>query len=119
MAFEMLQTVVGMAVIDADFRSAILNGSRRHAIERFDLSHEETAALMSIQAKTLDQFAGELDQWIMQQLNRFEPPPLDLPAHPRTSPRESKPLKASAPVSRRPGLRTPVSVPASDRLLEI
>ncbi len=105
MAFEMLQAVVGTALIDSDFRRAILNGSRRSAIERFDLSHVETAAVMSIQAETLEQFARQLDQWIMKQENRLEPPALNLPPLMPVSPRESKAQMAAAPLDKESRLR--------------
>jgi hypothetical protein len=102
MAFEMLQAVVGTAVIDSDFRKAILSGSRHSAIHRFDLSREETDAVMSIHADTLAQFAGQLDQWIMKQQNRLEPMALDLPPLAPGSPRESVGQKELAPIDTRP-----------------
>ena len=105
MAFEMLQAVVGMAVVDTDFRKAILNGSRHDAIARFDLSHEERAAVLSIHAETLEQFAGQLDQWIMKQEARVEPLALELPALARVSPRASKSQRAAAPHDERSGVR--------------
>jgi hypothetical protein len=98
MAFEMLQAVVGTAVIDADFRRSILNGSRHGAIARFELSHEEMGAVMSIRAETLEEFAGQLDQWIMKKENRLEPLALDLPELPLIGPREAKSQRAAAPL---------------------
>ena len=103
MAFEMLQAVVGTAVIDSDFRRAILSGSRHSAIHQFDLSREERDAVLSIQADTLAQFAGQLDQWIMKQENRLEPMALDLPALTSSS-RETVAQKASLPVDHKPML---------------
>jgi hypothetical protein len=102
MAFEMLQAVVGAAVIDSDFRRAILNGPRHSVIHRFDLSREETDAVMSIQADTLAQFAGQLDQWIMKQENRLEPMALDLPALALITQHDSNGQRASAPIEKRP-----------------
>lgn len=102
MAFQSLQAVVGTAVTDSDFRRAILSGSRRSAIHRFDLSREETDAVMSIQADTLSQFAGQLHQWIMKQENRLEPMALDLPPLAPITLRESNAQKASVPVDKKP-----------------
>ena len=110
MGFEMLQAVVGTAVIDSDFRRAILNGSRRRAIARFDLSHVETVAVMSIQADTLEQFAGQLDQWIMKQENRLEPLALNLPPLALASPRESLAQRAATPADKESGRRALVTV---------
>jgi len=115
MAFEMLQAVVGTAVIDADFRTAILNGSRHRAIARFELSHEERDAVMSIHADTLEQFAGQLDQWIMKQENRVEPLALDLPPLALVSPRESKAPRFAAPLEKRSGVRALVTASSLSR----
>lgn len=79
MAFEILQALVGTAVIDANFRTALLDGSRRLAVKNFGLTREEMDAVMSIRADTLEQFAGQLDQWITTHQNHLEPPVLDLP----------------------------------------
>ncbi len=88
MAYESLQAVVGTAVIDPGFRKALLNGSRQHVIMSFNLTREETAAVMAIRADSLEQFAGQLDQWISLVQGKPEPPRLVLP--------RSKPTWASA-----------------------
>jgi len=85
MAYESLQAVIGTAVIDSEFRKALLNGSRRDVVKDFHLSLEEMDALMAIRAETLEQFAGQLDQWIMKKQNQVEPPVLRLPSRARTS----------------------------------
>ena len=79
MAFESLQAVIGAAVIDSEFRNALLNGSRRRVVTNFGLTSEEMNAVMSIRATTLEQFAGQLDQWVSRKLHRVEPPELVLP----------------------------------------
>ena len=79
MAYESLQAVVGTAVIDSSFRKALLNGSRRRVIATFDLTHEEVDVVMGIRADSLEQFAGELDQWISRAQGRCDPPVLRLP----------------------------------------
>lgn len=115
MAFEMLQAVVGTALIDSDFRRAILNGSRHSAIARFDLSYAETDAVMSIQAETLEQFAGQLDQWIMKQENRLEALALNLPPLTPFSPRESKTQMASVSLDKESRLGAFVTTPSLGR----
>ncbi len=78
MPYESLQAVIGTAVIDSKFRIELLNNSRRHAIQKFDLTKEEMEAVMSIRADSLEQFAGQLDQWISKALGKAEPPRLTL-----------------------------------------
>ncbi len=79
MPYESLQAIVGTAVIDANFRKALLNGSRRRVISKFKLTREEVKAVMSIHADTLEQFAEQLDKWISKSKGRLEPPPLTVP----------------------------------------
>ncbi|MEW5717819.1 MAG: Os1348 family NHLP clan protein [Chloroflexota bacterium] len=76
MAHESLQAVIGTAVIDTEFRKALLNGSRQRVIQRFALSREEFDAVMRVRADSLEQFAGQLDQWILRAQGRAEPPAL-------------------------------------------
>ena len=76
MLHESLQTVIGTAVIDTEFRKALLNGSRQRVIQRFNLSHDEFDAVMRVRADSLEQFAGQLDQWILHAQGRLEPPAL-------------------------------------------
>lgn len=63
MAHEALQAVIGMGIVDADFRRSLLEKSGR-VLAEFDLTDEEAAAVMSIQATTFQGFAGELHNWI-------------------------------------------------------
>lgn len=79
MAYESLQAVIGTAVVDSLFRKALLNGSRQRVIQPFNLTNEETTAVMSIRADSLEQFAGQLDQWITTSQGRRELPQLTLP----------------------------------------
>ena len=79
MPYESLQVVVGTAVIDPEFRHALLNGARRRVIQSFNLTHEETDAVMAIRAESLEQFAGQLDQWISQAQGKSALPVLVLP----------------------------------------
>jgi hypothetical protein len=76
MPHESLQAVIGTAVVDSEFRKALLNGSRRYVIQRFDLSHDEFNAVMGVRADSLEQFAGQLDRWILRAQGKMEPPTL-------------------------------------------
>ena len=81
MLHESLQAVIGTAVIDTEFRKALLNGSRQHVIQRFDLSRAEFDAVMGVRADSLEQFAGQLDQWILRAQGKPEPPAFVLLPH--------------------------------------
>lgn len=100
MAFESLQAVVATAVIDSEFQRALLNGSRRRVVSDFGLTSEEMNAIMSIRAATLEQFAGQLDQWIMQKLHRVEPPELALPLRTSSHHEQADTRKQSAPIEK-------------------
>jgi hypothetical protein len=76
MLHESLQTVIGTAVVDSEFRKALLNGSRRYVIQRFNLSRDEFDAVMGVHADSLEQFAGQLDRWILRAQGKMEPPTL-------------------------------------------
>jgi hypothetical protein len=85
MLHESLQAVIGTAVIDTEFRKALLNGSRQRVIQPFNLSREEHDAVMCVRADSLEQFAGQLDQWISRAQGRMEPPALRaVPFYPPT-----------------------------------
>ncbi len=83
MAYESLQAVVGTAVVDPSFRNELLNGSRRHVISGFNLTHEEEDAVMRIRADSFEAFAGQLDRWINQAKGQMEVGSLALPARRR------------------------------------
>lgn len=76
MAFEALQAVIGTAVIDSGFRKALLDGSRQRVISNFGLSSEEVDVVMGIRAESLEQFAGQVDQWISRAQGRSRLPTL-------------------------------------------
>ncbi len=61
MTGEGLQAVIGMAIIDREFREALLC-SPPAAVEGFALSQDERAIIGAIRAKTLEQFAARLEQ---------------------------------------------------------
>ena len=98
MAFESLQAVVGTAVIDSEFRAALLNGPRRAAVSDFGLTPEEMNVVLAIHAATLEQFAGQVDQWIARKLHRVEPPELVLPTDQPLNPGEIAARQEPAPM---------------------
>lgn len=63
MAYEMLQAIVGSALVDSSFRHNLLNKTP-DTLRNFDLTPEELAAITSIKAKTFQGFAQELQGWI-------------------------------------------------------
>lgn len=64
--YENLQTIVGTAIVDANFRRRLLDRPSE-AVRGFDLTSEEREAVCSIRAKTFQAFARELDNWINKQ----------------------------------------------------
>ncbi len=75
MSYNSLQAVIGNAVVDSEFRKGLLNGSRLRIISNFNLTPEETSVVMGIRADTLENFAGQLDRWMMSQTNQIAEPP--------------------------------------------
>jgi hypothetical protein len=63
MANEVLQSIVGTALVDSAFRQNLLNKSPE-ALGRFDLTAEESVAITSVRARTFHGFANELQRWI-------------------------------------------------------
>ncbi len=70
MTHPALEEIIGCAIIDRDFCAGLLNGKRARLIDRFDLTPDETQALMSIHADSLEAFAGQLYRWIEAQQPR-------------------------------------------------
>lgn len=63
MSQQAVETIVGRAVLDAGFRSALL-GDANAALAGYDLTGEESAALKAMNVEALESFAGILDQRI-------------------------------------------------------
>jgi hypothetical protein len=63
MAHEMLQAMVGMAIVDPDFRRQLVERSGR-ALNEFRLSNDESTAVRSIEANSFQDFASQLHNWI-------------------------------------------------------
>ena len=73
MSYEAIQAIVGTAILDKRFLHDLLNSKREQAIARFDLSPEEHRVITAICAETLEQFAYQLDDWIIGQEQRKIP----------------------------------------------
>jgi hypothetical protein len=58
-----LQAVIGKAVLDSEFREALFADPDK-ALEGYELTEEEVAALKAIDAETMESFAGSLDERI-------------------------------------------------------
>jgi len=63
MAHEALQTIVGSAIVDPGFQHGLLNKAPG-ILNEFELTPEERAFVLGIQADTLQGFAQELHRWI-------------------------------------------------------
>jgi hypothetical protein len=63
MSKEALQAVIGKAVLDSEFREALF-ADPDQALEGYELTEEEVAALKAIDAETMESFAGSLDERI-------------------------------------------------------
>lgn len=61
-----INAIVAKALLDQDFKAAILNGHRRDKLNEFTLNDQQKAAVMAIQADNLDQFIHRLDSLIQQ-----------------------------------------------------
>lgn len=63
MSKEAVQAVIGKAVTESEFRE-LLFANPDEALEGYELTEAETAALKGIDAETMDAFAGDLDERI-------------------------------------------------------
>ena len=62
MSIRALEAIVGRAVVSDRFRTGILNGKRAELIRQFGLEPDETSAVMSIQARSLPEFARAIEK---------------------------------------------------------
>jgi len=63
MSKEAVQAVIGKAVTESEFRE-LLFANPDEALEGYELTEAETAALKGIDAETMESFAGDLDERI-------------------------------------------------------
>jgi hypothetical protein len=59
----MLQAMVGMAIVDPDFRRTLVERTGR-SVNEFSLSSDESSAVMAIEANSFQDFASQLHNWI-------------------------------------------------------
>lgn len=52
------------ALLDNKFQADILNGHRRERLNEFELTDEEKQAVLTINAKNINQFIQQLGQWM-------------------------------------------------------
>lgn len=55
-----LNAIATQALLDNDFKAAILNGQRAEKLSAFELNDAEVEAIMSIEAIDIDQFIRHL-----------------------------------------------------------
>jgi hypothetical protein len=67
MSKEALEAVIGKAVLDSEFREALF-ADPDQALEGYELTEEEVAALKTIDAETMESFAGSLDERISKSI---------------------------------------------------
>jgi hypothetical protein len=76
-----LNKLVGQAVVSKTFRAGILNGQRPELVRHFSLTPEEVAAVLSIEAATLPDFAAAVGRIVANQPTRFAKSH-SVPSHP-------------------------------------
>ena len=64
MSIDSMNAIVTKAVVSDRFRAGILNGQRAVLIRDFDLEPDEMAAIMSIHADSLTEFAAMIDKLV-------------------------------------------------------
>jgi CheY-like chemotaxis protein len=64
MSIDSMNAIVTKAVVSDRFRAGILNGQRAVLIRDFDLEPAEIAAIMSIHADSLAEFAAKIDKLV-------------------------------------------------------
>ncbi len=69
MSHETVEAVVGMAVIDGEFRHRLLSNPSI-AVQELDLTPEELRAITSIRARSLEEFARKLRRWLTRPQRR-------------------------------------------------
>ncbi len=67
MSKESVQAVIGKAVTDSKFRDALF-ANPEEVLGGYELTEAEVAALKSIDAETMESFAGSLDERISKAL---------------------------------------------------
>ena len=59
-----INALVTRALLDDEFKAAILNGQRKARLAAFDLTDTEREAILSMKTHDLDQFIGQIETWL-------------------------------------------------------
>lgn len=70
MTQQAVESIIGKAVMDGEFRE-VLFANPNVALADYPLTDGETAALKSVDAETLESFAGALDERISKSLAQW------------------------------------------------
>lgn len=70
-----IQSLIGTALTDSNFRLALLNGSRRRVLQNFALTKYEVETIMAIRADSLEQLAGEIHRRLLADADELAPLP--------------------------------------------
>ncbi len=76
MSAQTIQAIIGAALTDSTFRTALLNGSRRRVLQSFQLNRDEFEAIMAIRSDSLEGFAHELHEFLVKSEAIHEVDPL-------------------------------------------
>lgn len=68
-----LNAIVTQALLDEEFRAAILNGQRRARLASFDLTEQEREVVLSIPAHDLDGFIRQIEAYTYPVLSWYQP----------------------------------------------
>jgi hypothetical protein len=115
MSAQALQSLIGAALTDDNFRLGLLNGSRQHLLAGFPLTNEELQTVMSIRADSLEQFASEIHRRLITAEDESLPPLQRWKKVQRAEP--STEWRAEPPRDSRRGSDAPVSAAVGDRQL--
>ena len=61
---QALQTLLGTAMLDRQFRKQLLYGDRRALFPKYKLTDEERQFLLMIRADSLEDFAQTIEDWL-------------------------------------------------------
>ena len=70
MSKEAVESVIGKAVLDSEFREALF-ANPEEALAGYELTEEEVAGLKTIDAETMETLAGTLDERISKAFTAF------------------------------------------------
>ncbi|MBW8012347.1 MAG: hypothetical protein FVQ83_14125 [Chloroflexi bacterium] len=60
-----INAIATRALLDSEFKAAIMNGQRKEKLKEFDLNDKQVATVLAIDATDLDQFIHQLGDLIL------------------------------------------------------